>query len=126
MSESPRAVPDPSAPTDAVGLHYDVHLMPRGRVNLRRWHWEIWHGATLLAAGWQLDPLRAQRSIRVHAVRYAHRARGLRVLHPDVDHPPETPWRNRRVSFTWGHIPIELIPLGDENRAARARSMLAG
>ncbi|WP_249011467.1 hypothetical protein [Conexibacter sp. DBS9H8] len=100
--------------TDPVGLDYDLHLLPRGRTPFRRWHWELWHGPTLLAAGWRLQPLEAQRSIRVHAVRYAHRLHGLRVLHPDVDHPAEVPWQGRTQRFVWGALQIELRP-----RAAR-------
>jgi hypothetical protein len=100
--------------TEPIELNYDLYLMPRGRVSFRRWHWELWRGATLLAAGWRLDPLEAQRTIRIHAVRYAHRVHGLRVLRPDVDHPDETPWRGRPVSMRWGELQIELSPVGDE------------
>jgi hypothetical protein len=97
--------------TESVGLNYDLYLMPRGRINFRRWHWELWAGPTLLAAGWQTDPLQAQRTLRIHAVRYAHRVHGLRVLRPDVEHPPETPWNGRRVRISWGEMEIELNPL---------------
>jgi hypothetical protein len=100
--------------TEPIELNYDLYLMPRGRVSFRRWHWELWRGATLLAAGWRLDPLEAQRTIRIHAVRYAHRVNGLRVLRPDVDHPDETPWRGRPVTVQWGEMQIELSPVGDE------------
>ncbi len=97
--------------TEPIGLHYDLRPLPRGRVAFRRWHWELWHGATLLAAGWRLQPLQAQRTIRIHAVRYAHRINGLRVLRPDVDHPAETPWRGRAVTIEWGGMQIELTPV---------------
>jgi hypothetical protein len=100
--------------TEPIALNYDLYLMPRGRVSFRRWHWELWRGATLLAAGWRQDPLEAQRTVRIHALRYAHRINGLRVLRPDVDHPEETPWRGRPVTIDWGEMHIELNPLGDE------------
>jgi hypothetical protein len=109
--------------TEPIGLHYDLHLMPRGRVDFRRWHWELWHGATLLAAGWGFHPLAAQRAIRVHAVRYVHRINGLRVLRPDVDHPTEIPWRNRPVTIDWGEMHIELTPV---DRGASRREPAAG
>lgn len=96
--------------TEPIDLTYDLHLMPRGRAPFRRWHWELWHGANLLAAGWRYHPLQAQRSIRIHAVRYAHRVHGLRVLRPDVDHPIETPWRGGTVSVHWGEMHIALTP----------------
>jgi hypothetical protein len=100
--------------TEPIGLNYDLRLLPRGRVSFRRWHWELWHGATLLAAGWRLHPLQAQRSIRIHAVRYANRVNGVRVLRPDVDHPEETPWRGRPVTIDWGQMHIELTPVSTE------------
>ncbi len=100
--------------TEPIGLHYDLRLLPRGRVSFSRWHWELWHGATLLAAGWRLHPLQAQRTIRIHAVRYAHRVNGVRVLRPDVDHPEETPWRGRAVTIDWGEMHIELTPVASE------------
>jgi hypothetical protein len=99
-----------------IELGYDLHLMPRGRAPFRRWHWELWHGTTLLAAGWRYHPLQAQRSIRIHAVRYAHRVNGLRVLRPDVDHPTETPWRGGTVTVQWGELHIELTPLTRTSR----------
>jgi hypothetical protein len=100
--------------TEPIGLNYDLHLLPADRVPFRRWHWELWRGATLLAAGWQLDPLEAQRTIRIHAVSFAHRINGLRVLRPDVDHPTETPWRGHSVTINWGEMHIELTPLSKE------------
>ncbi len=107
--------------TEPIGLTYDVHLLSAGRIPFRRWRWELWHGATLLAAGWTLDQLQAQRTIRVHAVSYAHRVNGLRVLHPDVDHPAETPWGRRPVTIDWGEMHIELTPLAsDRQRHGRA------
>jgi hypothetical protein len=109
--------------TEAIGLHYDLYLMPRGRVTFNRWHWELWHGATLLAAGWSFDPLSAQRTIRIHAVRRALRLNGLRVVRPDVGHPPETPWRGQRVTIAWGEVQVELTPVDREQTSReRARS----
>ncbi len=104
--------------TETIGLSYDLHPMPRGRVSFHRWRWELWHGPRLLAAGWRLHPLEAQRTLRIHAVRYAHRLNGLRVLRPDVEHPTETPWSGLPVTIHWGEMQIELTPVDREQRRA--------
>jgi hypothetical protein len=105
--------------TETIALSYDLHLLPRGRISFRRYRYELWHGATLLAAGWCLHPLQAQRAVRIHAVRYAHRLHGLRVIRPDVEHPDEAPWRGRPVTIDWGQFHIELSPVSEDRGAAR-------
>ena len=70
--------------TDPIELIYDLHLLAPGRLPFRRWRWELWHGPQLLAAGWRLSVLHAQRALRGHAVRYAHRLHGLHPLRPDA------------------------------------------
>ena len=56
---------------------YALHLLPPGRFPFRRWRWELWHGANLLAAGWRLSRPDAGRALRLHAADHAHRLFGL-------------------------------------------------
>jgi hypothetical protein len=62
---------------------YALHPLPTGRVPFRRWRWELWHGASLLAAGWRLSPQHAERALSTAASRFAHARHGLHLLHPD-------------------------------------------
>ena len=73
--------------TEPLELTYALHLLPRGRISFRRWRWELWHEPQLLAAGWRLNPLHAQRALGAHAFRYVHRLHGV---HP-LPSPPPTP-----------------------------------
>ena len=34
---------------------YSLYPLPPGRMPFRRWRWELWHGAHLVAAGWRLS-----------------------------------------------------------------------
>ncbi len=96
--------------TEPIELTYDLHLLPTGRIPFRRWRWELWHGSQLLAAGWRLSVLHAQRALRGHAVRYAHRLHGLHPLRPDAGQVPETAWGGRQVAVDWGDLRVVLTP----------------
>jgi hypothetical protein len=96
--------------TEPIELSYVLHLLPSGRIPFRRWRWELWHGQHLLAAGWRLSVLHAQRALRGHALRYAHRLLGLHPLRPDAAHAPETAWDGQPVAVTWGDLRILLTP----------------
>jgi hypothetical protein len=78
------------APTRAASLHgvptvegltfaYALYQLPPGRLPFRRWRWELWHGPTLVAAGWRLGRADAGRAVRVHAAEFGHRLFGLPV-----------------------------------------------
>jgi hypothetical protein len=67
--------------TDPIELSYALHMLPAGRIPFRRWRWELWSGNLMLAAGWRVNPLHAQRALRVRALRHAHRVLGLHPLH---------------------------------------------
>ena len=95
---------------EPIELSYVLHPLPSGRIPFRRWRWELWHGPRLLAAGWRLSVLHAQRALRSHAVRYAHRLHGLHPLRPDAAHAPETSWAGRPVAVNWGDLRILLTP----------------
>src|SRR5918995_413821 len=42
-----------------------------------RWRWELWHGATMVAAGWRLSRPQAGRALRLHAAEFGHKLFGL-------------------------------------------------
>jgi hypothetical protein len=96
--------------TDPIELNYALDLLPAARFPFRRWRWELWNGGQLLAAGWRLHPLHAQRSLRVRALRYAHRVHGLHPLHLDGGATPETAWPRGPVTIDWGELRVVLTP----------------
>ncbi|HET9718577.1 MAG TPA: hypothetical protein VFP55_00715 [Solirubrobacteraceae bacterium] len=104
-TELSRIMPQP------IELTYELHLLPRGRIAFRRWRYELWHGPQLLAAGWRLSALHAQRALRAQAIRYAHRLHGLHPLHPDRPPPAEeAPWSGRPVALESGDLRVMLTP----------------
>ena len=62
---------------EGLQFRYSLYLMPPGRFPFRRWKWELWHGATLLASGWRVSRRDAGRALRSYAARHAHRLFGL-------------------------------------------------
>lgn len=62
---------------------YALTLLPPGRIGFRRWRWELWQGAHLLAAGWRLSRQHAERALRAAASRAGHQRRGLHPLDPE-------------------------------------------
>ena len=60
-------------------LAYALHPLPPGRLALRRWRFELWHGAELVAAGWRLSRADAGRALRLQAAEFGHRLFGLPV-----------------------------------------------
>jgi hypothetical protein len=98
--------------TDPIELTYALQMLPAGRIPFRRWRWELWSGNLLLAAGWRVNPIHAQRSLRMRALRHAHRVHGLHPLHlehaADADRevwPGATP-----VTIDWGELRVVLTP----------------
>jgi len=63
-------------------LSYDLRPLVPGRFPFRRWRWELWHGATLLASGWRTSERQAERALRTAASGYVHRRHGLHPLRP--------------------------------------------
>jgi hypothetical protein len=89
---------------------YSLYLLPPGRIPFRRWRWELWHGANLLAAGWRLSRADAGRALRLYAADHAHRLFGLPTPARD-DHRALgdlTPGTTERVMI--GSITALLIP----------------
>lgn len=96
--------------TDPIELYYAMDLLPAGRFPFRRWRWELWNGGQMLAAGWRLNPLHAQRAMRVRALRHAHRVHDLHPLRLESGHPPETSWNGGPVTIDWGELRVVLTP----------------
>lgn len=95
---------------EPIDLTYDVHLLPVDRIPFRRWRWELWHGSRMIAAGWRLSVLHAQRAVRSHALRHAHRLHGLHPLRTDAPGEPERTWGEHPVVIDWGELRVVLTP----------------
>lgn len=68
---------------DEPEFAYELHVLPPGRFPFWRWRYELWHGATLLAAGWRTRPAQAERAVELAAARSAHERAGLRQPRPE-------------------------------------------
>jgi hypothetical protein len=68
---------------DGPQFAYALHPLPPSRVGLRRWRWELWHGAALIAAGWRLSQQHAERALCTAASRRGHAQLGLHPLRPE-------------------------------------------
>jgi hypothetical protein len=62
---------------EGLRFGYALYLLPPGRLPFRRWRWELWHGATLVAAGWRITRPQAGRALRHSAADFGHRLFGL-------------------------------------------------
>lgn len=62
---------------EGLQFGYALHQLPPGRLPFQRWRWELWHGSTLVAAGWRMTRPQAGRALRVSAVEFGHRLFGL-------------------------------------------------
>jgi hypothetical protein len=62
---------------EGLQFSYALHALEAGRLPFRRWRWELWHGATLVAAGWRLSRPQAGRALRLNAAEFGHRLFGL-------------------------------------------------
>lgn len=58
-------------------FRYALHVLPPGRWGFRRWRYELWHGAALVAAGWRVSERDAGRAVCGHAAAFGHRLFGL-------------------------------------------------
>jgi hypothetical protein len=96
--------------TDPIELNYVLDLLPAGRFPFRRWRWELWNDGQMLAAGWRLNPLHAQRAMRLRALRYAHRVHGLHPLHLESVADADSKWPGGPVTIDWGELRVVLTP----------------
>ncbi len=98
---------------EGLQFAYALHPLPPGRMPFKRWRWELWHGATLVAAGWRLSRPQASRALRVHAAEFGHKLFGLPIPPRDPasglgDLPPGTAERLAIGSITCMLVPRAL------------------
>jgi hypothetical protein len=106
---------------EGLQFAYALHELPPGRVPFRRWRWELWHGATLLHAGWTMFRPQAERALRVRAAQHGHALFGLRAPDPArIEPAPIRPGAS--VRFEVGPVLCALVPrtLVEERAATRA------
>jgi hypothetical protein len=104
---------------EGLSFSYRLYELPPGRLPFRRWRWELWHGASLEAAGWRLSERDAARALRLHASRVGHRLFGLRPPAEDASGGPDVrPGRAVRVRH--GAVVFTLLPAGFEAPAPLA------
>jgi hypothetical protein len=123
-----RWLPDPCRALALVGVPtvhglefaYNLYPLPPGRMPFRRWRWELWHGAQLVAAGWRLGRADASRALRLYASDHAHRLFGLQAppRDPRVARGDLTPGTTERVAI--GSITALLVPRALERPAVSA------
>ena len=68
---------------DGPKFAYALHPLAPGRAGSRRWRWELWHGASLVAAGWRLSQEQAERALCTAASRRGHAQLGVHALRPE-------------------------------------------
>ena len=94
---------------EGLRFSYALHPLPPGRLPFRRWRWELWHGATMVAAGWRISRPQAAGALREHAADFGHRLFGLPAPARDAKAGGDLrPGAAERVAV--GPITCELIP----------------
>ena len=95
---------------EGLQFGYALHELPPGRFPFRRWRWELWHGTTLVAAGWRMSRPQAGRALCHSASEFGHRLFGLPA--PPRDDRATAgdllPGRSERVAV--GPITCLLVP----------------
>ena len=102
------------ATVEGLRFTYTLYELPPGRLPLRRWRWELWHGARLVAAGWRFSRPDAGRALRRHAAATGHALFGLPA--PPRDAPSTRgdlrPGATERIAV--GAVTCVLAPRGLE------------
>jgi hypothetical protein len=107
---------------EGLQFGYALHQLPPGRLPFRRWRWELWHGAVLVAAGWRLSRPQAARALRVHAADFGHRLFGLPAPEPRA--PAADLWPGAAERFSVGSITCRLVPRALDTPAVAAPGAL--
>ncbi len=95
---------------EGLSFGYVLHELPPGRLPFRRWRWELWHGATLEAAGWRLSERDAARALRHHGTRVGHRIFGLRAPEPSDARSVPAFRPGTAVRVLQGAVAFSLVP----------------
>ncbi|MBA2505711.1 MAG: hypothetical protein H0V29_07180 [Thermoleophilaceae bacterium] len=105
---------------EGLSFQYALHERKPGRFPLRRWRYELWHGARLEAAGWRVSERDAARAVRLHASRVGHRLFGL-TPRPAPDPRSVPAFRpGTAVQVRDGAVAFALVPLNLEPAAVPA------
>ena len=107
---------------EGLQFSYALHPLPPGRLPFARWRWELWHGSTLVAAGWRLSRPQAGRALRLQAAAFGHRLFGLPapVRDPQAGRGDLLPGRAERLSI--GPVTALLLPRALETPAMAGAS----
>jgi hypothetical protein len=105
---------------EGLKLAYALYPLAPGAFGFRRWRWELWHGATLVAAGWRVSPRDAERALWAYACRFGHRLFGLRSPDPVAPPAPETFRPGAVVRVDSGAMTCTLVPRALEAELAAA------
>jgi hypothetical protein len=95
---------------ESTEFDYELVLLPPGRFHFRRWRYELWHGATLLRAGWRTTRRDAERALRVAAAHIAHDRLGLPVIHAERGLPDSGPRDGMALHMRVGAVSCALVP----------------
>ena len=95
---------------EGLQFSYVLHELPRDRLPLRRWRFELWHGPRLEAAGWRTTERDALRALRGHASRVAHAIFGLRAPAGDAGAVGPALRPGAAVRVLHGGIAYSLVP----------------
>ena len=101
----------------ASAFEYDIQALPPGRVGFRRWRWELWHAAVLVACGWRVTPRDAERALRTAVSRRAHELLGLEPLRPERNRPVDRFVPGAVVRIDCGAVECVLVPRGSQPQA---------
>ncbi|MEA2403439.1 MAG: hypothetical protein QOE08_86 [Thermoleophilaceae bacterium] len=101
-------------------FEYAVESLPPGRVGFRRWRWQLWHGAVLLASGWRHSPRDAERALFKAAARRAHELLGVHALRPETAEPLERFFPGASVRIECGAATCVIAPRSQDASPARA------
>ncbi|WP_205698354.1 hypothetical protein [Conexibacter sp. SYSU D00693] len=110
-------------PTDTE-FAYALELLPPGGWGFRRWRFELWHGARLIAAGWRLSREHAERALRTAASRAGHAMLGVHPLNPDRTSASGAFLTGATVRVDCGALTCVLVPRA-ETAAIQARGAAA-
>ena len=109
---------------EGLQLHYSLHPLPPGGFGFRRWRWELYHGATLIATGWRVARPDAEQALRKYAARFGHQLFGLRGAPSAALTPTGEEFRpGATVRVDAGPVTCWLVPraVADDRSAAALR-----
>jgi len=108
---------------EGLQFGYALYPLPPGRLPFHRWRWELWHGSTLVAAGWRISRPQAGRALRTHATEFGHRLFGLPVPERPHPHAPGVDIRpGAALRLAVGPITCLLVPRALELPAVPAQT----